>query len=361
MKRKGRLIVLTAAVCTLLVIAGAMIYGNVQMHRLTGLSFSEALEYTTKNNPNAVITVGIIENGAASYKVYGENGKELPSELHTYEIGSLTKTFTAALIDKAIREGKISLNDTVDCYLSLPARDNYPSIEELLTHTSGYKGYYFQSPMAENFIKGRNDFYGITKDEVLHKIGSLDMKKDSYGFNYSNFGYSVLGLVLETVYDTDYTTLLNEFAQNELGLSSTRISDQTGDLGNCWAWKPGDAYMAAGAITSDIEDILHYARIQLEDDSYFRECHHPLKSIDASSARYRSMGINMDEIGMAWIIDDENGVVWHNGGTGDYNCYLGFKPETGDAVIILSNLSPNYRIPATVLGTKLLSEMSDYD
>lgn len=103
--------------------------------------------------------------------------------------------------------------------------------------------------------------------------------------------------------------------------------------------------------------MLQYAQIQLEDNSYFGGCHETLKSIDASTDSYKTMGIFMDEIGMAWIIDNENGIVWHNGGTGDYNSYLGFKPESGDAVIILSNLSPNYRIPATVLGTKLLSEM----
>ena len=45
--------------------------------------------------------------------MYGENGKELPSKLHTYEIGSLTKTFTAALINKAISEGKINIKDII--------------------------------------------------------------------------------------------------------------------------------------------------------------------------------------------------------------------------------------------------------
>ncbi|MBR5109722.1 MAG: serine hydrolase [Clostridia bacterium] len=69
------------------------------------------------------------------------------------------------------------------------------------------------------------------------------------------------------------------------------------------------------------------------------------------------MGIHMDEIGMAWIIDRENGIVWHNGGTGHYNSYLGFDPEAGTAVVILSNLSPNDCIPATVLGIKLLQEL----
>ena len=43
--------------------------------------------------------------------------------------------------------------------------------------------------------------------------------------------------------------------------------------------------------------------------------------------------------------------------TGHYNSYLGFSPETGTAVVVLSNLSPNDRIPATVLGVKRLLEL----
>ena len=62
----------------------------------------------------------------------------------------------------------------------------------------------------------------------------------------------------------------------------------------------------------------------------------------------------MDEIGMAWIMDKENGIFWHNGGTENYNSYLGVQPETGTAA--LSNLPPSYRIPATVLGIKAVRE-----
>lgn len=62
---------------------------------------------------------------------------------------------------------------------------------------------------------------------------------------------------------------------------------------------------------------------------------------------------------MAWIMDSENGIVWHNGGTGQYNSYLGFRPETGTAVVVLSSLAPSYRIPATVLGVKRLLELDN--
>jgi CubicO group peptidase (beta-lactamase class C family) len=62
---------------------------------------------------------------------------------------------------------------------------------------------------------------------------------------------------------------------------------------------------------------------------------------------------------MAWIIDNESNIIWHNGGTDDYNSYLGFDPESGTAVVVLSNLSPDYRIPATVLGVKALNEVRE--
>ena len=357
--KKMILIIALVVFCIALILGGIMIYGRYQMSKIPKLSFQEILEYTTKDNADAVITVGIVKDGQISYKVYGENGKELPAELHIYEIGSLTKTFTAALISKAIQEEKINIDCTIDNYLSLPEGNTYPTIKELLTHTSGYKGYYLESPMVSNFFNGRNDFYGVTKEMVSDKAGNLNMNKASYDFVYSNYGYAVLGLVLESVYETEYTSLLNDFAQNELCLTSTQISDKSGDLGKYWDWKEGDAYLSAGAVTSNIEDMLLYAQMQLEDNSYFSDCHNSLKSINASTEMYKTMGIHMDEIGMSWILDSKNNIIWHNGGTGNYNSYLGFNPETGTAVVVLSNLAPNYRVPATVLGVKLLLELDN--
>lgn len=258
-----------------------------------------------------------------------------------------------------IREEKVDINATIDQYLDLPKGNSYPTIEELLTHTSGYKGFYFESPMVSNFFKGRNDFYGITKDMVISKAGKLNLTDEEYKFNYSNYGYAVLGLILEAVYERDYATLMNEFVQEELKLANTQISNQSGDLGKYWDWNSDDAYLSAGALTSDITDMLSYAQMQLDSVEYFADCQKSLKEINASTEQYKMMGIQMDEIGMSWIIDKENGIIWHNGGTGDYNSYLGFCPETGVAVVVLSNLSPNYRIPATVLGVKLLKELEN--
>ncbi|WP_440198323.1 serine hydrolase domain-containing protein [Anaerocolumna jejuensis] len=277
--------------------------------------------------------------------------------MHTYEIGSLTKTFTAAMISKAIQEGKIDINDTIDKYLPLAEGKNYPDIEELLTHTSGYKAYYFENPMCSNFLNRRNDFYGITKEMVLNKASAINLPDKEYPFHYSNYGYAVLGLLLEKVYQKDYRVLMNQFIEEDLQLKNTRISDKSGDISNYWDWKEKDAYLSAGAITSDISDMLAYAKMQLEEDKYFKQCHERIKEINASTEEYKMMDINMDAIGMAWIIDKENNIIWHNGGTDNYNSYIGFNLKKGTAVVILSNLSPGYRIPATVLGVKLLKSL----
>lgn len=350
--------VLIAALALVLVgaaaLAGFAAYGKHQMGKIPSMSFDDVLEYTTDGMPEAVITVGFIKDGKASFSVYGEDGKLLPAESHTYEIGSLTKTFTAALVCRAIEDGRLELDAGIDRYLDLPEGRSYPTVKQLLTHTSGYKGYYFETPMIGNHLGGKNDFLGITDEMVLKRLAGV--RPGEQIFNYSNFGYATLGLVLESVYNTEYTELVNSFA-SELKLGNTKVSDGAGDLGYYWDWNPGDAYISAGAIASDINDMLSYAQMQLDGSGCFGKCQDSLCSINATTESYKAMGINLDEIGMAWIVDRENGVIWHNGGTGDYNSYLGFMPEEGLAVVVLSNLSPNTRIPATVLGVKLLNEL----
>ena len=358
MKRKNIVIVIVSCLSLLLIAFLVYVFiGISQMKKVPSLSFKDALEYTTKDNKEALITVGIIKDGKTEYRVYGENGKEVEDRLCTYEIGSITKTITALMVKRAEKEGKLELDDTLDKYLSLPDGKKYPKIKDLLTHTSGYKPYYFETPMIKNFFMGRNDFYGINGEMVKERIGKINLDKESYGFSYSNFGFAVLGLVLESVYGESWKTLADDFLLNELGLENTHVSVGKGELGHAWQWREDDAYLSAGAVTSNIRDMLKYAGYYLEEDELFKECQESVKTINASSSAYRTMGINMDQIGLSWIIDKENGIIWHNGGTGHYNSYIGFSKENNTAVVILSNLAPNYRIPATVLGLKLLMEL----
>lgn len=356
-KKRGKIVLIIAAcvvVLAVLAVIGLKIYSDTQLMKIPSMSFEECLNYTTKDNENAVITVGVIKDGNASWTVYGKDGEILPSELHTYEIGSLTKTVTASMIMKLVDEGGMSLDAPISEYLELPEREHYPTIGELLTHTSGYSSYYFESPMIGNFFGGKNSFCGIGDSMVYDRLKNTAVSDEKHRFDYSNFGYAALGLILEKYTGTEFTRLLNDYLQKELELQNSRVSDGNGDLGNYWDWETGDTYMSAGAVVSDIEDMLKYAKEQLDG---FEENHKSLAVINTVNESYRKMGINMDEIGAAWIIDNENGFVWHNGGTGNYNSYLGFCEKTNTAVVVLSNLPPSYKIPATVLGLKKLQSL----
>ena len=323
------------------------------------LTFQESLDYSTKGNSDARISVVIIQNGETSFACYGENGARLQDELERpFEIGSLTKTITAALILRAQEEKLLSIEDSIAKYLDIPHTKDAPTIRQLLIHCSGYRSYYFERPMICNFLTGRNSFFQLSKQMVLSRVDSLRMNQASYPFSYSNFGYAVLGLILEQVYHQDYAALVNRFVQDDLHMPDTHVSASATELPNAWDWAENDAYRSAGAIVSTPRDMAAYADTLLHGDiAYLAEAIRPMADIKATTEKTAALGIRMDSIGAAWIWDDVHGIVWHNGGTGHYNSYLGFDPERKIAVVILSNLAPNDHIPATVLGIKLLLEL----
>lgn len=363
-KRRKATSVITFFAGLLIVISVALVaftwYGKTMMKKVPELTFDEALSYTLADNRNAVLTVGIIQDGQASYTVYGNDGVILPPELHSYEIGSLTKTFTAAMVAKAIQDGHVKGDDTIDQYLTLPENNTYPTISQLLTHTSGYKSHYFEWPMAPNFFLRDNDFFGITKAMVLKRLSSLSTSNKDHAYTYSNFAYAALALVLEAVHGTDYASLLDAFVRDELHLKRTHLPSLSSDKDTYWEWMPGDAYLPAGGMRSDVEDMLAYAHVQLDGKDYIGIGHELLMHIDATTQQYELLGIHLDSIASAWIWDEENGMFWHNGATTHYNSYMAFDSANQTAVVILSNLSPRSRLPATVLGVKLMQALRQY-
>lgn len=330
-----------------------------QLAKLPGMSFEDTLAYTTRDNDKAIITVRIISGGEASYQVYGSNAALLPKQEHVYEIGSLTKTFTTALLCKAIDEGKADLDAPIDTYLDLPQKDYYPTLKRLVTHTSGYQPHYMEGQMVSNFFRNqKNDFYGIDQAALINRIGKINLKDQDEPFQYSNFGFAVLGRVLSEIYQTDYAQLMNDFIAQELQLNNTHISDAQGDLSGYWHWKPRDAYLPAGALTSTIGDMLRYIQLHMgEELPYLAQSHQVLAHIDNAPSQYQQMGIHMDDVGMGWIMDRSGGFIWHNGGTSSFNSYAAFDQERQLGVVILSNLPPSYRIPATVMGAKLMAQL----
>ena len=305
------------------------------------MSSREIIEHVTRGKRRAVISVGIVQNGQMSFSVYGENGRVLPNREYIYEIGSITKPITAQLFARAISKGKVSLNDTIDRFLDLPPKNYYPTIKRILTHTSGYKFTYYHGsgsladPTANFELFGG----GVTKKMLLNTIGRIKLEDRDYPFEYSNFGFAVAGLVLEKIYNEDFTSLINRYLSDDLGLHKTRVNDGSVNVSNFWAWSKGNPYIPAGALISTITDMMKYAQMQIDMlPSYVSYSHVKLAQVDTPMNSSNDFDVRTDAMGLGWMMCSVHNIIHHGGNTGYSNSFLGFDKANRIAVVVLVNM-----------------------
>ena len=328
-----------------------IIYKN-KMKEISQYTSNQMIDYTLNNNENAIISVAIYNENGITYNVYGADY----NLNYDYEIGSITKTFTAMLVSKAIEEERINLDDSISNYLELENR-YYPTIKRIITHTSGLKPYYLSLKKIQNYFAGGNDFYNISKEQLLKELNKTRLEERDYNFNYSNFGVSALGLVLEKVYDKNYNELLEEYLQ-QLDMNNTTIATGTGNLSGYWKWNENDGYIPSGAIISNIEDMSKYLETLItSDENYVINVAEPLTDINVENEIYNMLDVNIDSVGMTWMIDNKNNIIWHNGSTTNFNSYIGFNRKKKIGVVVLSNISPQKDINMTLIGNKIMHEL----
>ena len=363
MLKRKKILIPAAALAVVIVVSVGLFFGAAK-----DLSATDRIENYTKGKSDVLLTIGLYKNGQSDFRVFGAEASELEPVEYQYEIGSVSKTFTASILCKAVADGRVNLEDPISVYLPLKPETFAPTLLSLATHTSGYGEYPFDdSVLSEeereaietDFYEKRSNIYqGIDRDVLLDEIQSFEPKGDTDGWAYSNFGMAVLGLAVSEAYDTTYKKLAEDFIQNDLGLTETRIGDGTGDLSDYWEWNEDDTYSAAGGIVSTVTDLLKYGQFHLTDSP---DClalsHKTWKTEDEE-------GIGM---GLGWIIDPETGYLWHNGATSSYTSFLGIDKKHRTVVVILSNspigVNGEEEDALDLLGFSLLAALSkeDYD
>lgn len=317
------------------------------------------VDMTLKSYDDAVITIGIIENGEQSYYVYTNDSQEEDGEVYQYEIGSITKTFTGMLAARAILDDKMTLDDTIDEHLEIDTDDDFPTVEQLLTHTSGYARMYAGRTDSGN---RKNPFSGISRTELPEQAERFVSDRTMY--NYSNFGSALLGLVIEEVEGETYEDLVRELF-DEFDMTSSEVYSESEilDIEENWTWTGDDAYIPVGAIISDVNDMLNYLAINIESENEVVELSHTkLESIDREPVRMRDLAINFDAIGYKWRIDEQNDIYYHSGQTSDYGSYLAFNKEEEVGVIVMIN-TPPAREPSlpVLIGTNIMQDLLDIE
>lgn len=275
-----------------------------------------------RRNPDAVISVGIWQNEQEEKYIYTVDGKEAFFP-YMYQIGSITKTFTGAMIAYEENLGELVLSD------------GYPSMKRLVTHKSGLADQWEQ----ELLINPEKTF---KRDEMYAMTDALKLAES--GFLYSNFGSALAGTRAAEIYgehyrreNISYQEAMNDFLVRELGLEETKVGGY-GAFPDNWEWHEQDEMMAAGAIISNVPDLLKYGQRYLDKGERYFYLKSAISKQDSVDDDY--------DIGFFWLIDRESGIIWHNGELAmdsegctevGYQSFIGISPQKDKVVVILSN------------------------
>ena len=211
-------------------------------------------------------SVAVAKDGAIIYtRAIGfadiENSQKA-DENTKYRIGSISKTFTAVLVLKAVEEKKISLDQSIDRYFPSIENASEITVQQLLQHRSG----------IHNFTDNPDYLTWNTRSKTEQELvdiiagGGSDFQPGSKAA-YSNSNFVLLTYMLEKVYGKPYADLLQEYIIAPLGLTNTRFGGKI-EPGNNEAksyrfvngWKPENETdmsipLGAGAIVSTPGDL----------------------------------------------------------------------------------------------------------
>lgn len=311
------------------------------------------------------IVVGLIDAKGRRIIPYGQtdtaSGKQVNGDT-IFEIGSITKVFTALALADMVQKGEVTLTDPVAKYLpstvKMPARGGKAiTLEDLATHTSGL-------PRVPSNLAPKdpnNPYADYAPADLYAFLSGYELTRDvGSRYEYSNLGGGLLGHVLATRAGTDYDTLIRARILEPLGMKSSGIRlpatmkerlakghDESLAPAANWDFS---ALAGAGALRSTANDLLTFL------SSAIGLTKTPLSNaMAAMTAVRRKAGTAGVEVGLGWHISNINGheIVWHNGGTGGYRSYMGYDPERRTGVVVLSNTSTATGVDD--IGIQLLS------
>lgn len=194
-------------------------------------SYSQTLEtqidsvlltvFKESKEPGGVFLVA--KNGRPIYrKAFGKSNIELDVDMlsdNVFQIGSMTKQFTAIAIMMLQEQGKLNVNDAILKYIPDFPNGNNITIHHLLTHTSGIKDF---TKMKSIMSIARKD---MTPKELVdffkdEPVGFSPGEK----FEYNNSGYVVLGYIIELVSKNTYKDFIEKSIFKKLGMNNSRYA-----------------------------------------------------------------------------------------------------------------------------------------
>jgi len=298
------------------------------------------------------VAVAVLRDGqtwAMGSGTAGPAGPAPPAANTIFEIGSVTKVFTALLLARMVEDGLVELDDPVQHYLpagvELPVRGRPITLADLATHTAGLPRlpHGFLLPSLRH---RRNPYAWFTVDDLYAGLPATRLRRTPGDRpRYSNLGFGLLGHVLALRAGPDYEQLVQERICRPLGIEDTHVSVPAAARerfaqGHNRRGRPVPHWdlpvlAGAGALRSTVADLLAFLRVQLGEGD-------PALVRGASFTHApRARGRGGLAVGLGWtrlpLLGTGHELLFHNGGTGGFRSFAGFVWETNTAVVVLSN------------------------
>lgn len=184
------------------------------------MTVDSVVQTSMQNTGVPGVTVALAQNGVMIY-AQGYGVTDLAAHTATqpdviFEIGSITKQFTAALIMKLQEQGQLHVDDSMATYLPEYGFPAAITIRMLLTHTSGLADYAtFQQFAGWNIT-------GVSEATVLTEVSQQPLQfQPGTQYSYSNSNYFALGSIIEKVTGQSYAANLDLYIIQPLGMQST--------------------------------------------------------------------------------------------------------------------------------------------
>jgi len=277
-----------------------------------------------------------------------------------FELGSITKQFTAASILLLQERGQLRVEDEITKYLpDYPTHGQKITIEHLLTHTSGVPSY---TGMAEWRPRVREDMK-LQDLIAIFKDKPLDFNPGEQ-WNYSNSGYILLGAIVEKVAGKSYEQFVEEEIFQKLGMAHSRYghAEEIVPLRATGYAQDGKGFRnaeylsmtqpyAAGSLMSTVDDLAIWGRA-LEIEALLKKA-----SLDRMLTSFKLNSGVSTHYGYGIAVSDFEGerVIEHGGGIFGFVTHMARIPEERVFVAILSNNEASDPDPGT-LALRILAK-----
>jgi len=279
-----------------------------------------------------------------------------------FQVGSITKVWTASMIMQLIDEGRLSLDTTVAGVLpgvQLGAKDvgGQVTVAHLLTHSSGIDGDIFTDT-------GRGDDCLQRYAELLADAASAYPAGDAY--SYCNSGYVLLGRIIEVLDGRPWDVSLEARLADPLGLAQTATLPEEAILHRAavghrdgapvTVWGLPRSVGPAGGLVASAHDLLAFTRLHLDGgiapDGSRAIGEASVSAMQQPRAPVPNFALPGAAIGLGWRMSRWGGrtIIGHDGDTIGQSAYLRVDPAAGVAACLLTNSSESASLYRVVIA-----------